>query len=65
MTLARKPIKEHNFKTSHRFKKLSKAVEKKAEYTATPFACGWAGAIFEVTRAFGQEQCGQRKKTKK
>ena len=28
----------------------------KAGYTATPVACGWAGAIFEVTRAFGQEQ---------
>ena len=22
--------------------------------------CGWAGAIFEVTRPFGQEQWGQR-----
>ena len=32
----------------------------KAGYTATPVACGWAGAIFEVTRAFGQEQWGQR-----
>ena len=32
----------------------------KAEYTATPVACGWAGAIFEVTRPFGQEQWGQR-----
>ena len=21
----------------------------KAGYTATPFACGWAGAVFEVT----------------
>ena len=28
----------------------------KAGYTATPVACGWAGAIFEVSRAFGQEQ---------
>ena len=32
----------------------------KAGYTATPVACGWAGAIFEVTRAFGQEQWSQR-----
>ena len=29
-------------------------------YTATPVACGWAGATFEVTRLFGQEQWGQR-----
>ena len=28
----------------------------KAEYTAIPDACGWAGAIFEVTSSFGQEQ---------
>ena len=25
------------------------SVENKAEYTATPVACGWAGAVFEVT----------------
>ena len=28
----------------------------KAGYTATPVACGWAGASIEVTRSFGQEQ---------
>ena len=28
----------------------------KAGYTATEVACGWAGAIFEVARPFGQEQ---------
>ena len=28
----------------------------KAGYTATPVECGWAGAVFEVTRSFGQEQ---------
>ena len=28
----------------------------KAGYTATEVACGWAGAIFEVTRPCGQEQ---------
>ena len=28
----------------------------KAGYTATPVACGWAGAIIEVTPSFGQEQ---------
>ena len=27
-----------------------------AGYTATPVACGWAGATFEVSVAFGQEQ---------
>ena len=32
----------------------------KAGYTAIPVACRWAGAIFELTRAFGQEQSGQR-----
>ena len=30
--------------------------QNKAGYTATEVACGWAGAIFEVTRPFGQEQ---------
>ena len=29
--------------------------KKKAGYTATPVACGWAGAVFELTKAFGQE----------
>ena len=29
---------------------------KEAGYTATKVVCGWAGAIFEVTRSFGQEQ---------
>ena len=28
----------------------------KAGYRATEVACGWAGAIFEVIRPFGQEQ---------
>ena len=38
-------------------KKLRKKIEKnKAGYTANEVACGWAGAIFEVTRPFGQEQ---------
>ena len=34
----------------------------KAGYRATEVACGWAGAIFEVTRPFGQEQGGQSNK---
>ena len=31
-------------------------LENQAGNTATEVACGWAGAIFEVTRPFGQEQ---------
>ena len=34
----------------------------KAGYTATAVKCGWAGAVFEVTRPLGQEQWGQRNK---
>ena len=34
----------------------TKVTINKAGYTATPVACGWAGAIFEVTPSFGQEQ---------
>ena len=41
-------------------KKEKKKEKNKAGYTATPVACGRAGAIFELTRAFGQEQYGQR-----
>ena len=37
----------------------------KAGYTATPVACGWAGAVFEVTWSLGQEQWGQRPQKKK
>ena len=33
-----------------------KISENKAGYTATPVACGWAGALIEVTPSFGQEQ---------
>ena len=28
----------------------------KAGYTATPVTCAWAGALFDVTKVFGQEQ---------
>ena len=35
---------------------LTTTKENKAGYTATPVACGWAGAIIEVSGAFGQEQ---------
>ena len=37
----------------------SNVYENKAGYTATPVACGWAGAIIEVSGTFGQEQKGQ------
>ena len=30
------------------------SLENKAVYMATEVACGWAGAIFEVTRLFGR-----------
>ena len=37
----------------------------KASYTATQVGCVWAGAIFEITRPFGQEQKGPRTKINK
>ena len=37
-------------------KKKGKKERNKAGYTATEVASEWAGAIFEVTRPFGQEQ---------
>jgi len=38
------------------FKNEDDTTGNKAGYTATPVACGWAGAVIEVTRSFGQEQ---------
>ena len=29
--------------------------QNRGKYTATPVACEWAGTVFEVSRAFGQE----------
>ena len=45
-------------KTSIKFLEawILSTVFNKAGYTATPVACGWAGAVIEVTRLFGQEQ---------
>ena len=40
-------------------------LKNKAGYTATPVARGWAGVIFEVTKAFGQEQWCQKLQIKK
>ena len=36
------------------------STQNKARYIATNVACRKAGAIFEVTRLFRQEQCGQK-----
>ena len=36
--------------------RITQSKKNKAGYTATKVACGWAGAIFEVTRTFEQEQ---------
>ena len=40
--------------------KKNEKKKNKAGYTATPVACGWAGAIFEVSGAFGQERYSQK-----
>ena len=37
-------------------------IKNKAGYTATKVACGWAGAVFEVTRPLRQEMWGQNDK---
>ena len=41
-------VKSFHLETSTNFNK--------AGYTATPVACGWAGAVIEVNASFGQEQ---------
>ena len=43
-------------KTTSMNKTTTKTTINKARYTATPVACGWAGAIVEVNASFGQEQ---------
>ena len=35
-------------------------IRSKAGYTDTEVACGWAEAVSEVTRPFGQEQWGPK-----
>ena len=37
-----------------------KGMVNKAGYTATPVVCGWAGAVIEVTWAFGREQWAKK-----
>ena len=43
-------------KTTNYHKVKEREKKNKAGYTATPFACGWAGAVIEVTRSFGLEK---------
>ena len=50
---------------SFSFSFFSFDIRNKAGYTATEVACGWAGAVFEVTRPFGQEQWGLKIKIHK
>ena len=50
----RKEKKRERKKEREREKKEGR--KNKAGYTATPVACGWAGAIFEVTKQHVQEQ---------
>ena len=57
-----------NKQTDERTKKFNRDAWmhlNKAGYTATPVVCGWAGAIFELIRAFGQEQYGQKNEKNK
>ena len=51
-------MKKMKKKKMKRKKKMKKklSISEKAGYTATPVACGWAGAVSEVTRPFGQDQ---------
>ena len=48
--------KKKKEKKKERKEDRGKKKKNKAGYTATEVACGWAGAIVEVTRPFGQEQ---------
>ena len=45
-----------NMRIEKKVKGSEESHENKAGYTATTVACGWAGAVFEVTLSFGQEQ---------
>ena len=55
-------IRSLSVKVSLNYVISSRVIQNKAGYTATEVACGWAGAIFEVTRTFGQKQFDQRNK---
>ena len=45
-----------------RIQRNAQPYSNKAGYKAAEVACRWAGAIFEVTRPFGQELWGQKNK---
>ena len=53
------PFKTFFFSINWRSQKSAKN-RNKAGYTATSVACRWAGAIFEVSGAFGQERYSQK-----
>ena len=48
-----KESKKERLKEGNKKEKME-GKKNKAGYTATKVACGWAGAIFEVTRPFGK-----------
>ena len=60
--------KEKNISLTYAADRLSAFVGNKAGYTATPVACGWAGAIIEVTNHLGRsseaKNCKNPKKVK-
>ena len=47
------------------FCNLTQIPDRPTGYTTTPVACGWAGAIFEVTWSFRQEQWDLRQQKPK
>ena len=53
-------IKSHKVHKFDAILRLDNCKGNKAGYTATLVACGWAGAVLEVTRASGQEPYAQK-----
>ena len=49
-------MRQAEVRTDGKKEEIGVYIENKAGYTATPVACRWVGAVFEVTRPFGQEQ---------
>ena len=50
------PKRKRTNKRKEKRNERNKTKGNKAGYTATKVAYGWVGAIFEVTRPFGQER---------
>ena len=46
----------HEKQTQKKKRRRGRRRRNKAGYTATPVACGWTGAIIEVSAEFGQKQ---------